>query len=71
MFDEQIMISNFVKFHDIPKLSEAMYTDDILSLLKSIDPVTIEKVNNIIKVRTDNNFYLQCHVIAKIFHIAI
>ena len=65
------MLSDFHFFHDCNTKAEAFYTDDVLSLLKSSNHVDVEKDNNMIKVRIDNDFYLQCYVMEYLFCIPI
>ena len=71
VIDNNAMKSEFEKFHDYTKYPEEMYTDDVLLLLKSKDQAIIENANKMIQVRTDSDFYLQCHVMAKIFDLTI
>ena len=49
-------------FHNCNNKPEELYTADVLSLLKSSNANDVEKANQMIRVRTNNDFYLQCHI---------
>ena len=48
-----------------------MYTDDVIPLLNSSNSDDVAKANEMIKVRTDNDFYLQCYIMAHLYDIKI
>ena len=58
-------------FHDCNTKQEGLYTDDVVSLLQSPNVDDNEKAKEMIKIRTDNDFYLQCHIMAYLYNIKI
>ena len=70
MNDEQMKI-DLECFHDYNTKPEEFYTADVLSLLKSSNVDDIEKAKEMIKVRTDNDFYFQCHIMTYLYNMKI
>ena len=69
--NEEQMKDDLEFFHDCNTKPEEFYTADVLSLLKSSNADDVEKANQMIWVRTDNDFYFQCHIIAYLYDIKI
>ena len=69
--NEEDMEKDFSVFHDCNKKPESMYTDDILPLLDSSNADDVAKAKEMMIVRTDGDFYLQCHILAHLHDIKI
>ena len=69
--NEEQMNSDLEFFHDYNTKQEGLYTDDVVSLLQSPNVDDNEKAKEMIKIRTDNDFYLQCHIMAYLYNIKI
>ena len=69
--DEEQMKSDLAQFHDCNTKPELLYTNDVLSLLNSSNEHDVEKAKEMIQIRTDSDFYLQCHIMAYIYDIKI
>ena len=55
--NEEQMNSDLEFFHDCNMKQEELYTDDVVSLLQSPNVDDNEKAKEMIKARTDNDFY--------------
>ena len=69
--NDEDMEKDFSVFHDCNTKPESLYTDNVLPLLNSSNADDVAKAKEMIKVRTDGDFYLQCHILAHLHDIKI